>query len=104
MDEYKKLKDSFTAQDFEAERLVLTAKNAGCRYINLTTRHHEGFSLYDTCGINDFDALHSVAKRDLIKEFADVCHKHAISPLSTTQLSIGITPIIIITLKNIFNI
>lgn len=80
MNEYKKLKDSFTAEDFNAEKLVLTAKNAGCKYITLTTRHHEGFSLYDTCGLNDFDAPHSSAKRDLIKEFADACHKHDISP------------------------
>ena len=54
-EEYAKLKDTFTAEDFDAEKLVLTAKNAGCKYITLTTRHHEGFSLYDTCGLNDFD-------------------------------------------------
>ena len=45
----------FTNQeDFDAEELVLTAKNAGCKYVVLTTRHHEGFSLYDTCGLSDF--------------------------------------------------
>ena len=71
MDDYSKLKDTFTAEDFDAEELVLTAKNAGCKYITLTTRHHEGFSLFDTCGLNDFDAPHSPAKRDLIKEFVD---------------------------------
>ena len=80
MDEYKKLKDTFTAEDFDAEKLVLTAKNAGCRYIVLTTRHHEGFSLYDTCGLNEFDAPHSPAGRDLIKEYVDACNKHGIVP------------------------
>ena len=80
MDEYMKLKDTFTAEDFDAEELVLTAKNAGCKYITLTTRHHEGFSLYDTCGMNDFDAPHSPAKRDLIREFVDACNKHDIIP------------------------
>lgn len=80
MDDYKKLKDTFTAEDFDAEKLVLIAKNAGCKYINLTTRHHEGFSLYDTCGLNDFDAPNSPAKRDLIKEFVDACNKHGIIP------------------------
>ena len=79
-DEYAKLKDTFTAEDFDAEKLVLTAKNAGCKYITLTTRHHEGFSLYDTCGLNDFDAPHSPAGRDLIKEFVDACNKHGIIP------------------------
>ncbi len=80
IDEYKKLKDTFTAEDFDAEKLVLTAKNAGCKYITLTTRHHEGFSLYDTCGLNDFDAPHSPAGRDIIKEFVDACNKHQIAP------------------------
>lgn len=80
MEDYKKLKDTFTAEDFDAEKLVLTAKNAGCKYINLTTRHHEGFSLYDTCGLNDFDSVHSPAKRDLIKEYVDACNKHGIVP------------------------
>ena len=80
MDEYKKLKETFTAEDFDAEELVLIAKNAGCKYITLTTRHHEGFSLYDTCGLNDFDAPHSPAKRDLVKEFVDACNKYGIVP------------------------
>ncbi len=80
MDEYKTLFDTFTAEDFDAERMVLAAKEAGCKYITLTTRHHEGFSLYDTCGLNDFDAPHSPAKRDLIKEYVDACNKHGIVP------------------------
>ena len=80
MDEYKLLKDTFTAEDFDAENLVLTAKEAGCKYITLTTRHHEGFSLYDTRGLCDFDAPHSAAGRDLIREFVDACNKHGIIP------------------------
>ena len=80
MEDYKKLADTFTAEDFDAEALVLTAKRAGCKYITLTTRHHEGFSLYDTCGLNDFDAPHSAAKRDLIREYVDACNKHGIVP------------------------
>ncbi len=80
MDDYKLLKDSFTAEDFDAEEIVLVAKNAGCRYITLTTRHHEGFSLYDTCGLSDFDAPHSPANRDLVREFVDACNKHGIVP------------------------
>ena len=80
MDEYSKLMHTFNAEDFDAEKLVLTAKNAGCKYIVLTTRHHEGFSLYDTCGLNEFDAPHSAAGRDLIREYVDACNKHGIVP------------------------
>lgn len=78
--EYSKLKDTFTAENFDAEELVLTAKRAGCKYITLTTRHHEGFSLYDTCGLSDYDAPHSPAKRDLVREFVDACGKYDIVP------------------------
>lgn len=80
MSEYCKLQETFTAEDFNAEEMVLTAKAAGCKYITLTTRHHEGFSLYDTCGLNTYDAPHSPAGRDLIKEFVDACNKHDIIP------------------------
>ncbi len=79
-EEYEKLKDTFTAEDFNAEELVLMAKSAGCKYITLTTRHHDGFSLFDTCGLSDFDAPHSAAKRDLVREFVDACNKHGIIP------------------------
>jgi alpha-L-fucosidase len=61
-------------------RLVQTAKKAGCKYITLTTRHHDGFSLYDTCGLNEFDAPHSACGRDLVKEFVDECNKAGITP------------------------
>ena len=46
----------------------------------LTTRHHEGFSLYDTCGLNAFDGPHSPAKRDLVREYVDACNRHDIVP------------------------
>ena len=79
-DEYAKWMDTFTAEDFDARELARMAKNAGAKYITLTTRHHEGFSLYDTCGLNEFDAPHSLAKRDLIKEFVEACREYDIVP------------------------
>ena len=80
MREYKKLAETFTAEGFDAEDLVLTAKNAGCKYIVLTTRHHEGFSLYDTCGLSDFDVMHTPCGRDLVREYVDACRKHDVIP------------------------
>ena len=79
-EEYEKLQQTFTAADFDAGDLVRTAKNAGMKYITLTTRHHEGFSLYDTCGLNTFDAPHSPAGRDLVREFVEACHAGGIVP------------------------
>lgn len=76
--EYSDLTSKF-APDSMA-KIVSAAKNAGCKYICLTTRHHDGFSLYDTKGLNDYDAPHSLAGRDLVKEFVDECRKADIVP------------------------
>ncbi|MCK5803656.1 MAG: alpha-L-fucosidase [Lentisphaeria bacterium] len=79
-EEYAKLKDTFTAADFDGRAIARTAREAGMKYITLTTRHHEGFSLYDTRGLSDFDAPHSPAGRDLIAEFVDGCRAEGIVP------------------------
>ena len=80
-EEYVKLRNTFTASRFDARRIVSIAKAAGARYITLTTRHHEGFSLYDTCGLNTYDAPHSPCGRDLIREFVDACNEQSILPM-----------------------
>ena len=80
LDMYNALPDKFVVKKNWAKQLVATAKRAGAKYINITTRHHDGFSLYDTCGLSDFDAPHSACGRDLIAELADECHKADILP------------------------
>lgn len=79
-EEYESLKDQFEPKPEWAVELVKIAKNAGCKYITLTTRHHDGFSLYDTCGLNDYDAPHSKCGRDLVCEFVDACNAEGIIP------------------------
>ncbi|MBN2310583.1 MAG: alpha-L-fucosidase [Candidatus Hydrogenedentes bacterium] len=78
--EYKKLKDTFTAEDFDGRAIARVARNAGMKYITLTTRHHEGFSLYDTRGLSDYDAVHSPAGRDLVADFVEGCRAEGIVP------------------------
>ena len=78
MSEYAKLAETFDCVGMH--EIVATAKTAGCKYICLTTRHHEGFSLYDPCGLSDFNALNSPAGRDLIAEFVEECRKVDIVP------------------------
>jgi alpha-L-fucosidase len=73
--EYARLMDRFTAKAFDAEKIAIFAKNAGMKYINLTTRHHDCFCLFDTKQ-TDFNSLNSPAKRDLVKELADACEKY----------------------------
>jgi alpha-L-fucosidase len=78
-EEYEPMAKEFNPKKDWAENLVATAKKAGCRYITLTTRHHDGYSLYDTKGLNDYDAPHSCG-RDLVKEFVDACREADIIP------------------------
>ena len=77
---YEKLAAKFSAKDFDARAFARMARTAGMRYITLTTRHHEGFSLYDTRGLSTFDAPHSPAKRDLVAEFVEACRAEKIVP------------------------
>lgn len=79
-DEYVRLADTFTASKFDAYKIASTAKAAGMKYITLTTRHHEGFSLYDTKGLNTYDAPHTPAGRDLVREYVDACNDVGIVP------------------------
>ena len=78
--EYEQLASKFRVNKNWAKNLVKTAKKAGCKYITLTTRHHDGFSLFDTCGLNVYDAPHSACGRDLIREFVDACNAEGIVP------------------------
>ena len=77
---YEKLVSNFRVNKNWAKKLVKTAKKSRCKYITLTTRHHDGFSLYDTCGLNDYDAPHSACGRDLIREFVDACNTEGVIP------------------------
>ena len=79
--EYSKLKETFTAKDFDAEKIAFTAQKAGMRYITLTTRHHEGFSLYNTCGLSTYDVIHSPAGRDIVSEYVTACKNYNIMPM-----------------------
>ena len=78
-EEYEPLQKQFAPDPNWAKELALTAKKAGCKYITITARHHDGFSLFDTCGLSDYDAPHNCG-RDLIREFVDACHENGLIP------------------------
>lgn len=79
-EEYDKLIPKFNPRKDWAKKIVKVAKNAGCKYITLTTRHHDGFSLYDTKGVSDYDINLTKHKRDLVREFVDACNEQGIIP------------------------
>jgi len=72
-EEYALLKDYFTAEEFDAEAIVEFAVDCEMEYINLTTKHHDSFCLWDT-DETSFNATRSPCGRDLVGELAEACH------------------------------
>ena len=71
--EYALLADQFNPKKYNPKEWVAKAKAAGMKYVVLTTRHHDGFCLFDS-KVSGFTAPKTGAKRDLIAEFAKACH------------------------------
>jgi alpha-L-fucosidase len=76
-DDYKKLSKVFNPVDFDAAKWVSTAKNAGMKYIVLITRHHDGFSNWDTKQ-SDWKITNTHYKQDPLKLLAAECKKQGI--------------------------
>ena len=74
---YTRLQKFFNPIDFNAEQWVSIAKNAGMKYITLITRHHDGFSMWDT-KFSDFNIMNTPYHKDVVKLLADECHKQNI--------------------------
>ncbi|MHC4983837.1 MAG: alpha-L-fucosidase [Planctomycetota bacterium] len=75
--EYAKLKDNFTAEKFDPESICDLALAAGMKYVNITTKHHDGFCLFRT-GQSNFNSVNSPAKRDLVAELAAACERRSL--------------------------
>ena len=73
--EYAKLADAFYPHRFDADAWVDAIKDAGAGYICFTSRHHEGFSIWDTDG-SDYNIVDATPfGRDVVGELADACHR-----------------------------
>jgi len=70
---YGELIRRFNPQAFDADRILDLAEEAGMEYVCLTTKHHDGFCLWDT-SYTDFNVMHSPYGKDLIRQLADACH------------------------------
>jgi alpha-L-fucosidase len=70
--EYAKLADKFTLESFDANQWARAAKEAGMKYMVLTARHHDGFSLFDS-KVSSFNSVNSAAKRDIVAEYVEAC-------------------------------
>jgi len=78
VEEYDNLYKSFNPASFDADEWVRTAKAAGMKYMVLTTKHHDGFCLWDT-KLTDHNIMNSPLKRDVVKELSAACHKGGIA-------------------------
>jgi alpha-L-fucosidase len=75
--EYEQLVHQFNPTEFNADEWVQLAKEAGMRYITITTKHHDGFCLFDSA-LTDYDIMSTPFKRDIIRELVDACRRHGI--------------------------
>jgi len=75
--EYAALADAFKADRFDADWIADFALACGMRYVNLTTRHHDSFCLWETRETG-FHALRSPCGRDLVGELASACEKRGL--------------------------
>ncbi len=77
LDVYDKFVGQFNPVKFNADEWVRLAKTAGMKYIVITSKHHDGFSLFDS-KYTDFDIMSTPFKRDIMKELAEACRKYDI--------------------------
>ncbi len=69
-DEYASLADRFDPVDYDPRAWAQLAVETGMKYVVLTTKHHEGFCLWDSKACS-FNAVNSGAKRDLLAEYVE---------------------------------
>ncbi len=75
--EYDKFVERFNPIRFNARQWVQTAREAGMRYIVITSKHHDGFCLFNTKETN-FNVMSTPFKRDILKELSEACAEQGI--------------------------
>jgi alpha-L-fucosidase len=73
-EEYAKLADRFNPRKFNADAWAGLAAEAGMKYVVLTTRHHDGFCLFDS-QVSDFTSVKTRAGRDFVAEYVEAVRK-----------------------------
>jgi alpha-L-fucosidase len=76
-EEYDQLYTKFNPTRFDADQWVGVAKDAGMRYLVITSKHHDGFCLWDS-KLTDYDIMSSPFRRDVLKELSEACKRQAI--------------------------
>ncbi|KAA6463264.1 glycoside hydrolase family 29 [Acidobacteria bacterium AB60] len=74
VEEYARLADQFKPEHFDPDAWAALAKEGGMKYMVLTSRHHDGFALFDDPGSN-FTAMKSAAHRDIVADYVKAVRK-----------------------------
>jgi alpha-L-fucosidase len=76
--DYEKLPAQFNPIDFDPAEWVAMVKAAGMKYITITSKHHDGFAMFDS-KVSDWDIVDRTPyKKDVLKLLANECHKQGI--------------------------
>ncbi|MFM8348273.1 MAG: alpha-L-fucosidase [Bacteroidota bacterium] len=76
--DYEQYVKAFNPVRFNAEEWVRVAKDAGVKYIVITSKHHDGFGLWDS-KVSDYDVMDAAPfKRDILRELTEACNKAGI--------------------------
>ncbi len=77
LETYEGFIEQFNPVEFDADEWVKMAKDAGMKYIVITSKHHDGFCLFDS-EYTDFDIMSTPFKRDIMKELSEACREEDI--------------------------
>ncbi len=75
--EYEKLANTFNPRPGAPREWAQLAARAGMKYMVMTTRHHEGFSLWDSKA-NPYNSVNYGPRRDIVREFVDACREYGL--------------------------
>ena len=78
LEEYSKLADRFSPRKFDAQEWVAMARNAGMKYMVFTSKHHDGYCMFDS-KLTDYTSMNSPCKRDFVGELTEECHRQDIA-------------------------
>ena len=70
---YGRMKDGFYPSKFDAKEWVRVFKDAGAKYVTITSRHHDGFSLWPTKADDGYNVANTPFKRDILGELSKAC-------------------------------
>ncbi len=76
-DQYDRLVSQFNPVKFDADHWVRSARAAGMKYIVITSKHHDGFCLFDS-NYTDYDIMSTPFQRDIMKELAEASRRHGL--------------------------